>query len=73
MLFAIWYYLCNLKNVKNTHGGKLFLVKFQASGFMGVFHVSLNCTNEAKSCKTPHISYMLASPKKKIPKLIRPY
>ena len=23
MRCAIWYYLCNLKNMKNTHGGKL--------------------------------------------------
>ena len=28
---AVWYYLCNLKNVKNTHGGVLILVKLQAS------------------------------------------
>ena len=27
---AIWYYLYNLKNVKNTHGGMLILVKLQA-------------------------------------------
>ena len=26
--WAIWYYLFNLKNVKNTHGGVLMLVKF---------------------------------------------
>ena len=26
MLYAIWYHLHNLKNVKNTHGGKLLLV-----------------------------------------------
>ena len=32
-LCAIWYYLNNLKNVKNTHGGVLLLVKLQASGF----------------------------------------
>ena len=25
---AIWYHLCNLENVKNTHGGVLILVKF---------------------------------------------
>ena len=24
---AIWYHLCSLKNVKNTHGGVLILVK----------------------------------------------
>ena len=27
---AIWYHLHNLKNVKNTHGGLLLLVKLQA-------------------------------------------
>ena len=26
----IWYHLYNLKNVKNTHGGVLILVKLQA-------------------------------------------
>ena len=29
MLYAIWYLLCTLKNVKNTHGGVLLLVKLQ--------------------------------------------
>ena len=27
MRCAIWYHLYNLKNVKNTYGGMLFLVK----------------------------------------------
>ena len=27
---AIWYHLYNLKNVKNTHGGVLILIKLQA-------------------------------------------
>ena len=27
---AIWYHLCNLKNVKNTYGGLLLLVEMQA-------------------------------------------
>ena len=27
---AIWYHLYNLKNIKNTHGGVLILVKLQA-------------------------------------------
>ena len=31
MRCAIWYYLHNLKKVKNTHGGVLILVKLQAS------------------------------------------
>ena len=30
MRYAIWYHLYNLKNVKNTHGGMLLLVKLQA-------------------------------------------
>ena len=30
MRCAIWYHLHNLKNVKNTHGGLLILVKLQA-------------------------------------------
>ena len=30
MLCTIWYHLYNLKNVKNTHGGVLLLVKLQA-------------------------------------------
>ena len=28
--YAIWYYLYSLKNMKNTHGGVLILVKLQA-------------------------------------------
>ena len=31
MIYAIWYHLHNLKNVKNSHGGVLLLVKLQAS------------------------------------------
>ena len=30
MSYAIWYHLYNLKNVKNTHGGVLLLLKLQA-------------------------------------------
>ena len=30
MFCAIWYYLYNLKSVKNTHGGVLLVVKLQA-------------------------------------------
>ena len=30
MRCVIWYHLYNLKNVKNTHGGVLILVKLQA-------------------------------------------
>ena len=31
--FAIWYHLYNFKNVKNTNGGVLILVKLQAEAF----------------------------------------
>ena len=31
MRCAIWYHLYNLKNVKNTHGEVLLLVKLQAT------------------------------------------
>ena len=31
MFWAIWYHLYNFKNVKNTHGRVLLLVKLQAS------------------------------------------
>ena len=30
ILYAIWYHLYIFKNVTNTHGGVLLLVKFQA-------------------------------------------
>ena len=56
---AIWYHLYNLKNVKNTHGGVLILVKLQAEvcNFTKintppwVFLAFLNCTNGTKSRK----------------------
>ena len=44
MRCAIWYHLHNSKNVKNTHGGVLLLVKLQA-----------NCTNSTKSRNAPQI------------------
>ena len=31
MCCAIWYHLYNLKHVKNTNGGELFLVKLKTS------------------------------------------
>ena len=53
MVCAIWYHLYHLKNVKNTRGGGLFLVKLQAEAFSskGTF------TNGNKSCKASHIAY----------------
>ena len=38
MLYAIWHYLHNLKDVKSTHGGVLLYWKQRS--FMGVFLVS---------------------------------
>ena len=36
--YAIYYHLYNLKNMKNTHGGLLILVKLQADSSMCVFY-----------------------------------
>ena len=47
MRCAIWYHLCNSKNVKSTHGGVSILVKLQAS--------VLNFTNGNKSRNASHI------------------
>ena len=46
--FAIWYHSNNLKNVKNSHGGALLLVKLLASGTLlhGYLLRFLNCTND---------------------------
>ena len=57
MLCAMWYYLYKVKNVKNTHGGVLLLVKLQAlvcsftksSTPPWVFFTFFNCTNDTKS------------------------
>ena len=59
MLFAFWYHLYNFKNVKNTHGRVLILVKLQAKACTfkkinttpWVFLTFLNCANGAKSRK----------------------
>ena len=56
---AILYHLYNLKNVKNTHGGVLILVKLQASAcnFTKIntppwaFFTFLNCTNGSNRAK----------------------
>ena len=61
-LCAIWYHLCNLKNLKNTHGTVLLLVKLQVSAcnllkvilFHGCFSYFLNCTNGIKLRKASH-------------------
>ena len=33
MRYAIWYYLHNLRNVKNNHRGVLLLVKLHAKAY----------------------------------------
>ena len=56
MLCAIWYHLYYFKNVKNTQGGVLLLVKLQALGSNftesntppWVFSRFLNCANGTK-------------------------
>ena len=57
MRCTICYHLYNLKNVKNTHGGVLLLVKLQAEAYnftksntpSWVFFTFLNCANGTKS------------------------
>ena len=51
MRCAICYHLYNLKNLKNTHGGVLILVKLQAE--VG----TKNCENGTKSCNAPHMRF----------------
>ena len=56
MFCAIWYIMYNLKNVRNTHGGVLLLIKLQAKPatllkailLHGCFSRFLNCTNCTK-------------------------
>ena len=51
-----------LKNVKNTHGVVLLLVKLQTSKLLhGCFLRFLNCTNGTKSHKVPHICSKLCT------------
>ena len=63
VLCAIWYYLYNLKNVKNTQGGVLLLVKMQVIAcnllkvtlLHGCFSHFWNCTNGTKWRNAPYI------------------
>ena len=55
MFCAIWYHLYNLKNVKNSHGGVILLVKLAV--LRSCFSRFLNCTNGTKSCKASHMIY----------------
>ena len=60
---AIWYHLYNFKNVKNTHGGVLILVKLQAllrlTLLHGCFSRFLNCTNGTKLCNASQLRMLL--------------
>ena len=47
MFCAIWYHLYNLKNVKNTHGERLTLLKVTL--LHGCFSRFSNCANGIKS------------------------
>ena len=47
---AIWYHPYNLKNVKNSHGEVLLLVKLQAEAFQ-IVHMVLNCAKHHKRKK----------------------
>ena len=61
MLCAIWHHLYNLKNVKNTHGGVLLLIKLQALKITilhGRFSRFLNCTNGTKLRKSFHMRFL---------------
>ena len=49
MFITIWYHLYNLKNLKNTHGGVLRLIKLQDS--------SCNFTNGTKSITSPWVFF----------------
>ena len=60
---AIWYLSYNLKNVKNTHGRVLLLVKLQALAcnllkvtfLHGCFSRFLNCGRGTKLRNAPHV------------------
>ena len=52
---AIWYHLYNLKNVKNTHGEKLLLVKAEACNFTKSKTPFTISTNGNKPRKASHI------------------
>ena len=52
MVCAIWCHFYISKNMKNTHGGVLLLIKLQAKVF-------LNCKNSTKSRKVSHYFSLL--------------
>ena len=60
-------YLCNLKNLKNTHSGVLLFTFSKVAGYWCFSHF-LNWTNGTKWCKALHLSYTLLfyQPKKSL-------
>ena len=54
MLSAIWYHLCNLKNLKNTQGG-VFILVLKYTFSWAAFPQFLNCTIGTKSVKASHL------------------
>ena len=54
-LCAIWYHLYNTKNMKNTFGGMLLLVKLQVTFNHPCFSCFLNYTNGTKSSKASQL------------------
>ena len=66
MYCAIWYHLYNFKNVRNTHGGVLILVKLQAEtcNFTKIYTPSWVFFMFFKLCKwcqiAQHITYIFS-------------
>ena len=61
MRWTIWHHLRNLKNVKNTHGGVLLLVKLQLTKSNTppwMFFTFFICANDTKSGKASHLISM---------------
>ena len=61
MFCAIRYHLYNLKNVKNTLGGVLLLVKEKVTLLRGSLPCFLNFTNGTKLRNALHISFLLTN------------
>ena len=55
MRCAIWYYLCNLKNVKNTHGGVRHEPRSHPIINLTVFYLLKDIVFIVSSCKFCHI------------------
>ena len=70
MLCAIWYNLHNLKNLKNTHGGMILLVKLlhpttllKVTLLYGCFSLFKTCANANKSHKASHMKHCIVKHK----------